>query len=554
MKPYLLLAAIILVTLFSRCSVLNPTTESFIDITKQVVAEAIQESPSAFLATKNFVNEEYIKVFVPSDLQKWTDWIHNYPKIQVVDKQDIADCEITVVDPQILSGEIIMVLVAPFPTVRDGYTSEDLLNILNGSINADLDKTKVVLSADVFNFLKFGIQLDEEIVRQNRSVNLVEFLYANPTYVSIIPFEDTTPALKVLNIDGRSPFNQKFDSSSYLLTIPLGFNCVDKEIKGQVESLEIRKYSNRDPKKFTSVLFTGTTALVRATGAKMEIKGMQYPGELIKAWFDDANISHLSNESSFWKDCPKADPAQKDTFFCSRPEYVALMTYLGVDVVELTGNHLVDKGVEPLEETFQLLRKNNMSFYAAGMNPSEAEAPVKFEHNGNQIAFIGCNEAGPTFVWVEDYRPGVVRCDFDRMAEQVSQIVKDGYMPIVTYQYWESFQFDAMPYQKDHSRQMIDAGAVVVSGSQAHLPMSMEIYRNGFIHYGLGNLFFDQMDIPVMGTRREFLDRHIFYDGKYLGAQLYTAMLEDYSQPRPMTDVERADLLQDAFDFFQYIP
>ncbi|NMB86938.1 MAG: hypothetical protein GYA17_01185, partial [Chloroflexi bacterium] len=64
---------------------------------------------------------------------------------------------------------------------------------------------------------------------------------------------------------------------------------------------------------------------------------------------------------------------------------------------------------------------------------------------------------------------------------------------------------------------------------------------------GLGNLFFDQMDIPVVGTRREFLDRHVFYDGRYISTQLLTAMLEDYARPRPMTAEERTQMLQDAF-------
>ena len=36
-------------------------------------------------------------------------------------------------------------------------------------------------------------------------------------------------------------------------------------------------------------------------------------------------------------------------------------------------------------------------------------------------------------------------------------------------------------------------------------------------------------------TRREFIDRHVFYDGKYLGVELLTALLEDYSRPSPMT-------------------
>ncbi|MHB8133979.1 MAG: CapA family protein [Anaerolineaceae bacterium] len=555
MKPYQFIVAIFFIAFLSGCSNLSPNTGSFVETTEQIVAENIQESPTPFLpASKNTSVPELVKVFVPPDLENWTEWIDDYPMFHVVGREENPDCEISVKDPQILSGEIVMALVAPFPTIRDNYPSEDVLNLLNGSMNTGLDATKLVLPSEIFNILKLVFQLDQTSVEQNKNENLIDFLYANPNFVAIIPFDEVIPALKVMNIEGKSPFDQKFDSSKYLLTIPLGFNCTNEEVKEKIESFEIKKFSNRDSNKFTSVLLTGTTALVRATGSKMEINGMQYPGKLVKGWFDNADISHISNESSFWKDCPLADPAQKDTFFCSRPEYMDLMTYLGVDVVELTGNHLVDKGVEPLEETFQLLNDNHISYYAAGMNQSEAEAPAKFEHNGNKLAFIGCNEAGPTFVWVQDYRPGVLRCDFDHMAELVRQLVEDGFMPIVTYQYWESFQFDAMPYQKNHSYQMVDAGAVIVSGSQAHLPMSMDIYRNGFIHYGLGNLFFDQMDIPVIGTRREFLDRHIFYDGKYLGAQLFTALLEDYAQPRPMTDEEREKLLEDAFNFFQFIP
>ena len=55
-----------------------------------------------------------------------------------------------------------------------------------------------------------------------------------------------------------------------------------------------------------------------------------------------------------------------------------------------------------------------------------------------------------------------------------------------------------------------DAGATMVSGSQAHYPHIMEFRGESFIHYGLGNLFFDQMTyiLPngdvIDETRREF--------------------------------------------------
>nr|HID15052.1 hypothetical protein [Anaerolineae bacterium] len=62
---------------------------------------------------------------------------------------------------------------------------------------------------------------------------------------------------------------------------------------------------------------------------------------------------------------------------------------------------------------------------------------------------------------------------------------------------------------------------------------------------GLGNLFFDQMQ--SLETRQEFVDRHVFYDGRHISTELLTAMLEDYARPRPMTDEEREALLRAAF-------
>jgi poly-gamma-glutamate synthesis protein (capsule biosynthesis protein) len=67
------------------------------------------------------------------------------------------------------------------------------------------------------------------------------------------------------------------------------------------------------------------------------------------------------------------------------------------------------------------------------------------------------------------------------------------------------------------------------------------------IHYGLGNLFFDQYDVSPT-TRQAFIDRHVFYNGRYIGTELLTIMFVDYARPRPMTADEREELLKAAFN------
>ena len=87
----------------------------------------------------------------------------------------------------------------------------------------------------------------------------------------------------------------------------------------------------------------------------------------------------------------------------------------------------------------------------------------------------------------------------------------------------------------------------------------MAFSGDAFIDYGLGNLFFDQMGIiddyeeQILQTRWEIIQRHTFYDGQHLSTELLTAMLEDYAQPRPMTDKERKIFLEELFTASDWI-
>jgi len=117
---------------------------------------------------------------------------------------------------------------------------------------------------------------------------------------------------------------------------------------------------------------------------------------------------------------------------------------------------------------------------------------------------------------------------------------------VVTFQHYEYYTYKAQPNQEQDFRRVARAGAVVVSGSQAHQPQAFEFVDGSLIHYGLGNLFFDQYDISE-ACRQGFIDRHVFYDGRYIGSELVTIQFVDYARPRLMTDQERQDVLRTVF-------
>ena len=88
-------------------------------------------------------------------------------------------------------------------------------------------------------------------------------------------------------------------------------------------------------------------------------------------------------------------------------------------------------------------------------------------------------------------------------------------------------------------------GAVVVNGSQGHHAAGFAVNERGFMHYGVGNLFFG--DQAGIGPNQSMVDRHVFYGNRYLGVDVKMAQIRDYSQPQPMTPKERAALLRTLF-------
>ena len=439
----------------------------------------------------------------------------------------------------------IYALVAPFPTVADGVSSQDLRGAWSQPASGPFAGRPLLMdqnTLDVFSAL-WGVPAPgaTQVLPADQ---LTDHAWANPPAWAIVPFESLAPRWKVLEVDGQSPMRNGFDPAAYPLAVPISLSG-DSTLFDQTVGKSTLPSTNRDPSKFTTLILTGVTALVRATAYAMEQQGVLYPAEDIGDTLRSADLTHVSNEVPFAQNCPPPNPAPGLYPFCSDPRYIDLLEYIGVDIVEMTGNHVRDWGSDALLYTMELYKQRGWSYYASGENLEAARKPVLVERNGNRLAFIGCNNVGNNGEWATDTLPGAAPCDYDYLKTELKQLTADGYLPIFTFQYNEFYHYEPTVEQIRDFHAMADAGAVVVSGSQAHHPQTFDFSGTSFIHYGLGNLFFDQFDEE--GTRDAFIDRHVFYNGRYLGADLLTTTFVDYARPRFMTAKERASFLATVF-------
>ncbi len=454
---------------------------------------------------------------------------------------------------KVIVGQWVYALAAPFPTLADGVGLADLKSAWQGKPVKSLEGHGLIVSADTRAVFEKMWGPAAAAVRTVSPESLADTAWKEKTTWALLPFEEIQPRWKIMRVDGRSPLDKDFQAAGYGLSVAFGMDgspALLEKLSQAVPQLAAGPYSNRDPKRLTVLMMTGTTALVRGSAYFMQTKGLLFPGVLIRDWLRGADLTHISNELSFNPKCPDPDPNDPNLRFCSQPQNIQLLEDVGTDIVELTGNHLNDFGSEWLGYSIEMFRQRGWLFYGGGVNQEQARKAITLEHNGNRIAFIGCNMAGPKNDWATSDKPGTADCEYPGMEyveAEVRRLKEAGYLTIVTFQYFELVDPRPQPAQTRDFRRMADAGAIIVSGSQAHLPQAMELRNAGFIHYGLGNLFFDQMDTPWPDTKDEFLDRHIFYNGKYLGVELLTARLVEWVKPRPMTASERETMLRRIF-------
>jgi len=450
------------------------------------------------------------------------------------------------------AGSWTYLLVAPFPSLQENLSVTDLLSIWQNGNPASMPNLQITLSEDTKNALTLLLgdpNLDRLRIVEADTIH--PSLLPDPDSLAIIPFDLINPHWKILSIDNQNPLDPNFDRDEYLLTLPIFISSLLEPL-GSITLLN--PIENFNPDKLTTVALTGVTALVRDTASIMEEKGLLYPAEDIHSLLESADITHISNEVPFAEDCPSPDSNQGPLYFCSKDEYIKLLEYVGTDIVELSGDHFGDWGPEAMLHSIALYHNRNWLTYGGGETLSEGLQPVYLEHNGNRFAFIGCNgKAHDKYATASETNPGASRCDFDWMLSEIASLSDQGFLVIATMQHEEIDSFAPVAIQNYDFRNLASAGAVIVSGSQSHHPQAVEFSGSSFIHYGLGNLFFDQWYLAhyypevFINKDKSFIDLHHFYAGSYINTQLITLQFVDNAKPRFMTPDEREIFLSEVF-------
>ena len=528
----------------SELSATNPPP-----ITPTAPVTAVPDQPTA-TTTPPAAQTIYLADSLPQGLRE----AFGYPASYTLTSDPAAaDIHLEVWSPESATVQSITwwtyALVAPFPTIPGNITAQALRRAWIGEAVEPFAGVPLLMEAETLTVLStWWGEPAAQAVQVLPAASILETAWENQPGWAIVPFEALEPRWKVLTIDGVSPLLRDFDPQAYALSVPYVLTTPPGLYDWSLPP------GNRDASRLSVVDLTGVTALVRGTALWMERYGITYPAQNVGSLLSGADLTHISNEIPFTTDCPYPELHPTGMVFCSNPAYIELLNTIGADIIELTGDHFADWGPEALYYTLSLYEDNNMQVYGGGINAEQARRPLLVEHNGNRLAFLGCNigcqvkPQVPCDAIADAERPGAALCDFDWLQGEISDLTSQGYQVLFTFQHREEYTYTATPILVEDFGRVAQMGATIVSGSQAHQAHGFAFDSGAFIHYGLGNLFFDQYHFCAdYACDYAFIDRHIFYAGRHISTELIPIRFVDLARPRLMTPEESARFLEIIF-------
>jgi poly-gamma-glutamate capsule biosynthesis protein CapA/YwtB (metallophosphatase superfamily) len=466
-------------------------------------------------------------------------------RFNFVDNQEDADIVIRYGTGEKIIYSEYLLPVGHLYWMKDSIGSKELTN----------GEYIILLEEDLYNLYSTFLTNSYENIDIQKTERLEQDIKdENCGCVGLIKNSDLKKEYKLLKLDGKY-YLDTFDAGIEIsLTASLENDDIDIDFVAPIITTNL-DFVNTDfnEKNVAKVNMTGVTALARRVAQAMDLRNnYDYPAEKISTFLADADLTHISNEISFVEGCSTYSGLR----FCSNPRAIAVLKAIGVDLIELTGNHNNDFGSKYNAQTIETYKEEGWEYFGGGLDEEDASKPFTVEIDGTKIAFLGYNYydsvvsgnsnplAGKDSAGANSYSDEKVKEDIESVRENVDIVIVD-------FQYQECYSYPSSDviypvcYKPIHNqtnvfRKAIDYGADIVIGTQAHQPQTYEIYSDGLIFYGLGNLFFDQS--MWIGTRQGMVLTHYFKDGDLIQTKI-TPTIYDSDLQTEIADQENAELL-----------
>lgn len=332
-------------------------------------------------------------------------------------------------------------------------------------------------------------------------------------YIAIIPFENKKVFEKEIKLNGYSVWEKDFSLMAYPLIDTIWIKVGQEEYERYFkEIIQAVGENNYEGDKIVTIISSGSSYVGSDLYQKYinEKNDPSYMVSNISSLTSSADIFHLSNEVSISNRCYQQE---NSIYLCSRESDLAVLKKLSVDVVGVTGNHILDFGLSSFENTLDWYSKNKIKYFGGGKDQKDANTARIFNVNGTKIAFLGYNYVTPYSYYATDTKAGNANVSKGILKENISKAKKNADIVVVDMQWGNEEDGKYQSYQTEQAQLAFKYGADIVQGVNSHQALGFHVYGSKSIYFGLGGFLNTK-------AKNGILVRHRFYDKEYIDTQI----------------------------------
>ncbi len=212
--------------------------------------------------------------------------------------------------------------------------------------------------------------------------------------------------------------------------------------------------------------------------------------EGIREEIEKADIFMVNQEFPFTRRGTAA--ADKQFTFRVPESRMHILQEMGVDIVTLANNHILDFGAEGLLDSCKALDEAGILYVGGGEDFEKASALKTITVGQKIIGFLGMSRVYMDGGWAAGKgHPGVFSTYDTTLPLKAVEEARQQCDFLVVYVHWGvERETEPKEYQRAMGRAYIDAGADLVVGSHPHVLQEPEEYKGKMIVYSLGNFVF----------------------------------------------------------------
>jgi poly-gamma-glutamate synthesis protein (capsule biosynthesis protein) len=210
----------------------------------------------------------------------------------------------------------------------------------------------------------------------------------------------------------------------------------------------------------------------------------------VKPVIDGADLTIVNLETAIGVG---GDQATKDFTYQAPPAAFDALKANGVDVIAMANDHSLDYGQSGLTQTLAAEKAKSVHVIGIGENEAAAYRPFTARVNGQRIAIVDATQvidADLIGSWTATANQGGVASALrvDRLIQEVADARRNADTVVVFLHWGTEGEYCPDADQETLARQLVDAGADVIVGTNAHRVQGGGYMGDSFVEYGLGNL------------------------------------------------------------------